>query len=258
MHLQIDITVATPSASKSRTSNSRHGSHSDPHLDPIRIPHGSHPGPIRVPPRIPSESLPCFHRNPIRIPPGSHLHPPGSHPDSNRTDPDPTRIPPGSHLHPTGSQPDPTQIPPGSHADTTWIPHGPHPPDPPCSVLRESPPVYIVHDFLTERECEQMLNYTLPRMGPSVVVGGGTSSWRQARHLSWLICMHASSAGSSACTHAQPAHLHARLIPSVCRGHVSGRACGSTARLPAYPPPPVQTVIVPLSLSLSLVHRVNR
>ena len=47
-------------------------------------------------------------------------------------------------------------------------------------VLRESPPVYIVDDFLTASECDYMLNYTLPKMGPSVVIGGSTSSWRQS------------------------------------------------------------------------------
>lgn len=75
-------------------------------------------------------------------------------------------------------------------------------------VLRESPPVYVVHDFVSDRECEcgsasfallssrslppsvhrppsprtprYMLNLTLPQMGPSVVVGGGVSTWRQS------------------------------------------------------------------------------
>jgi len=47
-------------------------------------------------------------------------------------------------------------------------------------VLRETPPVYLVDDFYSEAECSYMLNYTLPLMGPSVVVGGGTSTWRQS------------------------------------------------------------------------------
>jgi prolyl 4-hydroxylase len=47
-------------------------------------------------------------------------------------------------------------------------------------VLRESPPVYIVHDFVAPSECEWMVNHTLPRMGPSVVVGGGVSPIRQS------------------------------------------------------------------------------
>ena len=55
-------------------------------------------------------------------------------------------------------------------------------------VLRESPPVYIVDDFLTSAECDYMLNYTLPRMGPSVVIGGSTSSWRQARVTQTYMC----------------------------------------------------------------------
>jgi len=51
-------------------------------------------------------------------------------------------------------------------------------------VLRESPPVYIVHDFATEAECEYMMNLTIPNMAPSVVYGGGqagqASSYRQS------------------------------------------------------------------------------
>ena len=47
-------------------------------------------------------------------------------------------------------------------------------------VLRESPPVYVVDDFVTDAECEAMLAETLPKMGRSVVGGGGTSSWRQS------------------------------------------------------------------------------
>merc|ERR1719399_335214 len=47
-------------------------------------------------------------------------------------------------------------------------------------VLRESPPVYIVHDFLTHDECDHMVNVTVPRMGPSVVGGGGRSSYRRS------------------------------------------------------------------------------
>jgi len=47
-------------------------------------------------------------------------------------------------------------------------------------VLRESPPVYLVNDFLTHEECEHMVNVTVPRMGPSVVGGGGTSNYRRS------------------------------------------------------------------------------
>lgn len=51
-------------------------------------------------------------------------------------------------------------------------------------VLRESPPVYIVHDFATEKECDYMMNLTIPHMEPSVVYGGNqagaASSYRQS------------------------------------------------------------------------------
>ena len=48
------------------------------------------------------------------------------------------------------------------------------------NVLRESPPVFVVDDFVTDDECEHMLSDTIPKMGRSVVGGGGTSSWRQS------------------------------------------------------------------------------
>lgn len=51
-------------------------------------------------------------------------------------------------------------------------------------VLRESPPVYIVHDFATGAECDYMMNLTIPRMERSVVYGGGqagqASNYRQS------------------------------------------------------------------------------
>lgn len=47
-------------------------------------------------------------------------------------------------------------------------------------VLRESPPVYVVDEFVTDSECDAMLADTLPKMGRSVVGGGGTSAWRQS------------------------------------------------------------------------------
>jgi hypothetical protein len=47
-------------------------------------------------------------------------------------------------------------------------------------VLRESPPVYVVDDFVSDAECDAMLADTLPKMGRSVVGGGGTSNWRQS------------------------------------------------------------------------------
>jgi len=47
-------------------------------------------------------------------------------------------------------------------------------------VLRESPPVFIVNDFITPADCEHMTGHTIPKMGRSVVGGGGTSSWRQS------------------------------------------------------------------------------
>eukprot|EP00316_Scyphosphaera_apsteinii_P012323 CAMPEP_0119338054 /NCGR_PEP_ID=MMETSP1333-20130426/95267_1 /TAXON_ID=418940 /ORGANISM="Scyphosphaera apsteinii, Strain RCC1455" /LENGTH=408 /DNA_ID=CAMNT_0007349241 /DNA_START=56 /DNA_END=1279 /DNA_ORIENTATION=+ len=47
-------------------------------------------------------------------------------------------------------------------------------------TLRESPPIYIVHDFVSQQDCELMMNKTVPKMGRSVVGGGGFSSWRQS------------------------------------------------------------------------------
>ena len=57
---------------------------------------------------------------------------------------------------------------------------GPPPRSFEVGVLRETPPVYLVREFLTEAECEAMRSRTLPAMGPSVVVGGGVSSWRRS------------------------------------------------------------------------------
>ena len=48
-------------------------------------------------------------------------------------------------------------------------------------MLRESPPVYVVHDFATEAECNAMMELTIPQMTPSVVSGGGTSKARPLR-----------------------------------------------------------------------------
>jgi len=53
-------------------------------------------------------------------------------------------------------------------------------------VLREEPPVYLVHDFASDAECDYMLNLTIPDMTPSVVSGGGTSRARQ----SWSVNMY--------------------------------------------------------------------
>ena len=51
-------------------------------------------------------------------------------------------------------------------------------------VLSDSPPIFVVHDFVTEEECDYMMNLTIPNMGPSIVFGGmgkgGTSSFRQS------------------------------------------------------------------------------
>ena len=47
-------------------------------------------------------------------------------------------------------------------------------------VLRDFPPVYLVHDFATKEECDHMMNATIPHMTPSVVGGGGTSADRPA------------------------------------------------------------------------------
>ena len=62
------------------------------------------------------------------------------------------------------------------------------PPPPPMrlrvDVLREAPPVYVVHDFASEAECQYMMDLTIPHMAPSVVYGGGqagqASSYRQS------------------------------------------------------------------------------
>ena len=51
-------------------------------------------------------------------------------------------------------------------------------------VLRDSPPVYVVNDFLSEEECGFMMNKTVPHMGPSVVGGGGTSQWHKSYSVS--------------------------------------------------------------------------
>jgi len=47
-------------------------------------------------------------------------------------------------------------------------------------VLRETPPVYLVHEFATQEECDYMTNLTIPAMTRSVVGGGGVSSSRQS------------------------------------------------------------------------------
>ena len=47
-------------------------------------------------------------------------------------------------------------------------------------VLRESPPVYMVDNFVSDEDCDAMVDETVPKMGRSVVGGGGTSSWRQS------------------------------------------------------------------------------
>mmetsp|Transcript_2712 Transcript_2712/g.8917 ORF Transcript_2712/g.8917 Transcript_2712/m.8917 type:complete len:445 (-) Transcript_2712:126-1460(-) len=50
-------------------------------------------------------------------------------------------------------------------------------------VLRDAPPVYLVHDFASDEECEYMVNLTLPRMTPSVVFSGSkgaTSTYRSS------------------------------------------------------------------------------
>jgi len=46
--------------------------------------------------------------------------------------------------------------------------------------MREMPPVYVLTDFVSEAECGWMMNYTLPRMGRSVVAGGGVSDIRRS------------------------------------------------------------------------------
>jgi hypothetical protein len=57
-------------------------------------------------------------------------------------------------------------------------------------VLRESPPVYIVHDFASDFECEYMMNETLPRMAPSVVYGGGEAGQRSSYRQSFSVNMY--------------------------------------------------------------------
>jgi hypothetical protein len=47
-------------------------------------------------------------------------------------------------------------------------------------LLRKSPPVYVVDDFATDGECNDMVQRTVPHMGRSVVGGGGTSNWRRS------------------------------------------------------------------------------
>ena len=57
-------------------------------------------------------------------------------------------------------------------------------------VLRESPPVYIVHDFATEKECEHMMNQTIPHMAPSVVYGGGQAGQSSSYRSSYSVNMY--------------------------------------------------------------------
>mmetsp|Transcript_21817 Transcript_21817/g.68435 ORF Transcript_21817/g.68435 Transcript_21817/m.68435 type:complete len:237 (-) Transcript_21817:169-879(-) len=47
-------------------------------------------------------------------------------------------------------------------------------------VLREEPPIYVVDGFVSRAECEAMVNATVPRMGRSVVSGGGFSAARRS------------------------------------------------------------------------------
>lgn len=47
-------------------------------------------------------------------------------------------------------------------------------------VLRDDPPVYLVHDFVSAADCEEMMSTTLPVMTKSVVSGGGHSSARRS------------------------------------------------------------------------------
>ena len=46
--------------------------------------------------------------------------------------------------------------------------------------LRDDPPVYLVHDFLSEADCKKMMDVTLPQMTRSVVSGGSTSYERRS------------------------------------------------------------------------------
>jgi len=69
------------------------------------------------------------------------------------------------------------------------------PPPPPLrlrvDVLRESPPVYLVHDFATAKECEYMMNITVPHMAPSVVYGGNTAGSASSYRQSFSVNMYA-------------------------------------------------------------------
>ena len=71
-----------------------------------------------------------------------------------------------------------------------------HRPPPPSKlrlqvdVLRESPPIYIVHDFASEFECQYMMNETLPRMVPSVVYGGGQAGQKSSYRQSFSVNMY--------------------------------------------------------------------
>ena len=51
-------------------------------------------------------------------------------------------------------------------------------------VLREEPPIYVVDGFVSRAECEAMVNATVPRMGRSVVSGGGFSAARRSYSVS--------------------------------------------------------------------------
>lgn len=48
-------------------------------------------------------------------------------------------------------------------------------------VLRESPPVYLVDDFVTDAECDHMVHSTVHKMKRSVVDGGVTSAMRHSQ-----------------------------------------------------------------------------
>ena len=76
---------------------------------------------------------------------------------------------------------------------TVCDPQMPMPPPPALrvrvDVLREEPPVYVVHDFLSEWECAFMMNTTIPHMSRSVVFSGSkgaTSSYRQSYTVNML------------------------------------------------------------------------
>ena len=57
-------------------------------------------------------------------------------------------------------------------------------------VLRESPPVYVVRDFVTAAECEHMLNITVPKMERSVVFGGGQGGQFSRHRQSYSVNMN--------------------------------------------------------------------